>query len=614
MNHQQQEAFKFSQEYERSLNRSRSSSTVAPSTTTISPSSSTVRVPSSTVHPSSLTMPVIDENHLTQKPNQINFNIPIHKLTVLWENMVDFENLAAIGHDLRPTIHTQGWKHFFERLYGPVFENLVKDFWIQADCDNLHVVSYVLGQKIVITKKSIAGLLGMEHLVRKRVYGMDKKSLFVRRTLSRTIYKTYSPEKEEYKFMDLFDDLRIWLKIILGCINPRPSTSSSDYFNVDQKVIMFYIMINQKLFLPYILFNYLRNSITKIRKYINSTKKMPTYIPFGRLLFDIFVESSLIDYLTKEVKFTEDLESNIGESFNAKTLKSMRMMKEIGTTPFMVPDVNTIERIYLVEHFLLFTTGENPICVAQHVIMVAAEGNDLSCFRYEDMAEADIPYKGEISLNNEIPTSSNALNLLKFAFFNKESSSGHKPPFEEEIPQKTNFETLETLVSEPLTTPESVGLSKQNSTTQKVPESLQPSEPSSNSSLIIYEKPLPKTLDECVNLFRNKVMKMYSSLRAKAVTSTNPQDLDNFWVMFKKWMSSEFERLIDFSQMTRIVDVHLVTKRKEAEEWVRAFELLAAKQRASKDIKAGEATLKALQDAEEDMLRKANKEEATKAK
>ena len=31
------------------------------------------------------------------------------------------------------------------RLYGPAYEVLVKDFWKQADCDNLHIISHVLG-------------------------------------------------------------------------------------------------------------------------------------------------------------------------------------------------------------------------------------------------------------------------------------------------------------------------------------------------------------------------------------------------------------------------------------------------------------------------------------
>lgn len=42
-------------------------------------------------------------------------------------------------------------------------------------------------KKIVITKKSFTDLMGKEDLVVKRVYGMDKKSSFVRGPLSKTI-------------------------------------------------------------------------------------------------------------------------------------------------------------------------------------------------------------------------------------------------------------------------------------------------------------------------------------------------------------------------------------------------------------------------------------------
>ena len=42
--------------------------------------------------------------------------------------MVDVENLKENGYDLTEGIRTQGWEGYFERLKGPVYTELVKQF------------------------------------------------------------------------------------------------------------------------------------------------------------------------------------------------------------------------------------------------------------------------------------------------------------------------------------------------------------------------------------------------------------------------------------------------------------------------------------------------------
>lgn len=60
---------------------------------------------------------------------------------------------------------------FFNHLYGPVFTHFVKEFWRFAEVDKRYIVSYVLGRKIVNTKKkSITILLGMEGAKGKSVF------------------------------------------------------------------------------------------------------------------------------------------------------------------------------------------------------------------------------------------------------------------------------------------------------------------------------------------------------------------------------------------------------------------------------------------------------------
>ncbi|MCI56995.1 hypothetical protein A2U01_0078246, partial [Trifolium medium] len=58
--------------------------------------------------------------------------------------MVDFENLAANRFDIRPQVAFQGWETYFDRLKGPIFPTLVKDFWKQAKVTTNEIKSHVM--------------------------------------------------------------------------------------------------------------------------------------------------------------------------------------------------------------------------------------------------------------------------------------------------------------------------------------------------------------------------------------------------------------------------------------------------------------------------------------
>lgn len=49
---------------------------------------------------------------------------------------------------------------------------------------------------------------------------------------------------------DLYDKLRVWFKIILGCIHHRPSANSYNYINTNQKYMSFFLKKWFKLALP----------------------------------------------------------------------------------------------------------------------------------------------------------------------------------------------------------------------------------------------------------------------------------------------------------------------------------------------------------------------------
>ena len=57
---------------------------------------------------------------------------PVKNLEVLSELIIDFGSLKENGFDLTEEVRAQKWERYFDRLVGPTFPMLVKEFWIHA--------------------------------------------------------------------------------------------------------------------------------------------------------------------------------------------------------------------------------------------------------------------------------------------------------------------------------------------------------------------------------------------------------------------------------------------------------------------------------------------------
>src|ERR1044072_547978 len=126
MDHQEQEALIFAQEFDDQQRLQAEG--IATSTATISSSS-----------PMKTATAPVDDNHITRRPSQIHCNLGFNYLLLLKELRVDFKKLAANAMDLSHEMISRGWEMYFARIHGPVYEDLVKDFWRQADCDSHYV-------------------------------------------------------------------------------------------------------------------------------------------------------------------------------------------------------------------------------------------------------------------------------------------------------------------------------------------------------------------------------------------------------------------------------------------------------------------------------------------
>lgn len=166
---------------------------------------------------------------------------------------------------------------------------LVKQFWDHATTERETITSYVMNRKIVITEKSIADLIGHDGKGKK----VHSANITAKRDadISLVIFKegTNFADEKGPSAKDLTNNLRVWFKIIRGCINHRPSTNSSDHINTRQKIMLFLLENAVKLRLPSLLFKFIRDSIRESRIDGSFKKTISKFIPNGRLISDILV-------------------------------------------------------------------------------------------------------------------------------------------------------------------------------------------------------------------------------------------------------------------------------------------------------------------------------------
>src|ERR1044072_7079024 len=297
MDHQEQEALKFFADYIRQEIAARESGSESVSPPPPSPPFIT--------NPERARLAVVaamDDDHILNTGPVVFCNFPVEQLDVLRESRVNFNNMAANKMDLRQDVDFQGWGKFFERLNGPTYEKIVKEFWKHATCDDNYIVSHVLGKKVVITEKLIARLLELNHREGKVIAGKEKDmSDEERNVLNSYLYKGYKKDEFVYPLKSLRPPLRAWFRIIISCITPRPSGNSADYINIHQKYMLYCLCTDKKICLPYTIFQHLRECINSSRTAgkMKDKKRKIKYIPFGRLISDLMIQNGLIQDIIK---------------------------------------------------------------------------------------------------------------------------------------------------------------------------------------------------------------------------------------------------------------------------------------------------------------------------
>src|SRR4051812_44957717 len=143
-------------------------------------------------------------------------SIPTAEMEVLCESAVDFKNLKAHGFQPDARILAQGLSNYLDRLVGPIYPALVKDFWAHATVTPTAIISFVLGHEVVITEKLI-----------RKLYNLDDEEgctgplparvnwLQVERQIS------YATGLESYNTGILRAFYQVWAEIIMGSLHHR---------------------------------------------------------------------------------------------------------------------------------------------------------------------------------------------------------------------------------------------------------------------------------------------------------------------------------------------------------------------------------------------------------
>lgn len=115
--------------------------------------------------------------------------------------------------------------------------------------------------------------------------------------------------------------------------------------------------------------------------------KPKTYIPLGRLISDILIESGLVDHLI-QYNLMEDVTVDIGRPLNARNLKSMGVIEQVRVKPSLDTSWEALKDQRKIPNGLyLFSKIDPPEVVAHYLKDLASQGVDISEFPVDWLPE-----------------------------------------------------------------------------------------------------------------------------------------------------------------------------------------------------------------------------------
>ena len=247
------------------------------------------------------------------------------ELIVQVENPVDFLSLAHHGCDLRDIYQAQDLMNYFAMLNGPTYLALVRHFWVRAQLYDLKASKLEMDEKVLIDpslegktreemglepfrceeiRSSILGILvvisvdTIPGVIRRAsegrfVYGLkNKKSSWIP-IVNRTIFN--SSTKGRYKDLDM----RTKMLLKIQNENLLRKGSGGNKPSLDHKVFLHFFLTREKANVPKYIFRHLKKNLE------DSQTIKKNFVPYGRLLSEIFHQSGVLDALKNVNYFTD---------------------------------------------------------------------------------------------------------------------------------------------------------------------------------------------------------------------------------------------------------------------------------------------------------------------
>src|SRR3954469_22270812 len=293
--------------------------------------------------------------HIHNETNQeltpvVACSIPKDELEVLCELMVDFDNIEEHQFHLKEDIIFQGWTSLFAEFVGPVYPDLVKEFWAHGVVAPKSILSFVHGKSVVVTENILRVMFDLKNP--EGAFEFDQRA-----DLGDVLSTLYPNVKKTKYVKDLRDVYRIWTKILLGCFYHRKGTHASDFINNDQRYILYCIATKKKVDVIYIIFNHMWKAVKDSRNAFRK-ENAGTIIPFGRIITNLLVHSKIVESLESEGTI-KDLAVTTGACLNAFSLKKMKIIDTILKVPQPLAGTRTIREPVLAD-FETFFNSEVP--------------------------------------------------------------------------------------------------------------------------------------------------------------------------------------------------------------------------------------------------------------
>ncbi|AES70129.2 hypothetical protein MTR_3g048350 [Medicago truncatula] len=269
-------------------------------------------------------------------------------LKIQSENPVDFISLAAHNCDIGSFYEAQGLGSYFNFLNGPTYQTLVRHFWVIASIFDRDAAKMEEDEKVLLypeLKGKSRQEMGLEPFtktqIRSSIMGIpvwinEDVIAFVLRRPAEGDYKAGITKPKDSPWNDIvnktlfnkvkdfaYADMNAKTKVMLKIQNDNllPKGGGSDQPSLEHKILLHFFITGVKANVPRYIF---RHMVQQLRE---SQLKNRCWVPYGRLLSEIFHQGGIIKMLKEAEFFTdEQLGTVIGKIINGETLRSMHLI------------------------------------------------------------------------------------------------------------------------------------------------------------------------------------------------------------------------------------------------------------------------------------------------